>query len=107
MDVPVSGDIHLAGRDWSHVQRYLLPEILLRVDGSKSVPIYLIFTVDGIVVPALVSELDEWLSTASGGRSEDVHKALSVLESYASKPGRPANLKDAISVWKRFLSRGQ
>lgn len=106
MVIPDSGSLHVAGTDWNNIQRYMLPEVLLRMDRSKTVPVYCILTESLEVIPTTLKDLDGWLRVnASEDRVQLAQQAVATLERYASTTNQREAFSQAISVVKKLMAK--
>lgn len=106
MELPNSGALRVAGTDWSNVQRYLLPEVLLRVDSSKTVPVYCILTETLEVIQTTTKDLDGWLRVnASDDRVRLAQQAVATLERLASSSNQREAFTQALSIVKKLVAK--
>jgi len=96
VDSPVRGGVHGAGSRFGAVRSWLMPEILLCLDRTDSIPLFVVISATSERVDATLEGLDGWLD----GRGQevvlrDVSNALRVLESSASRLTNQADKSNA------------
>lgn len=98
LDAAVHGVLDATGSSWVGVQRYLSPELLLRLDRRSGSPIYALVTeVDPPVVVTMTTEsIDEW--------TESLGSPNPKLEVQASKGELGAAIRAIQTIHSRALS---
>jgi hypothetical protein len=108
-DKPVSELIALTGGGWNHIQSYLSPEVLLRLDEHRRGPIYFVVTEGNTpkAYQANAAGIDEWFTdNANRMAGVELSTTLAFLERIASQNLTSDDLGEAhraISVLRRKL----
>lgn len=101
VDSPVRGGIHGAGSRLGTVRSWLLPEILLCLNRTDDVALFLVVQNTGEVVHATLDELDKWLQEHEQEIVQsEVRTHLRALQRYASRlsnKGDKSNAHRAVS----------
>ena len=104
VDSPVRGGVHGAGSRFGTVRSWLMPEILLCLDRTDSIPLFFV-TRAGERVDVTLEGLDAWLEDhGQEVVQRDVSNALRVLESSASRLSNPndkSNAHKAVASLRR------
>jgi len=88
LDISILTSGNPASSSWSQVQRFLFPEVLLRLDRTQTHPLYATLT-EGpspVVIQAKIESVDEWLRAQGASTpKEELSAAFRLLESAVSR----------------------
>lgn len=107
VDLPVRGGVHDAGSRLSTLHRWLMPDVMLCLDRSESVAIFVMVVKTQETFAATITGIDKWLETQEKITSlEEMDEALQALQKAASRLENnvdKSNAHKALNTLRRTL----
>jgi len=109
VDTPVRGGVHGVGSRLSAIGRLLMPDVILCLDRSECVPIFVMVVPTKETFAATLEGIDAWLQAhAEITLQQEIDEALHVLTRAASRLGDPSGTSTAhkaLNVVRKTLTQ--
>jgi len=110
VDNPVRGGVHGAGSRLGTLSRWLMPDVMLCLDRSESVPMFVLIQANNETFAATLEGIDAWLKAHEQDTVQhDIDESVRVLQrevSRLSDAGNKSASHKALNVLRRHLQPG-